>query len=177
MKKGQKTEAWMGADLKSMAAVDNTAVAEMKWEERRSLRSSHPHGQSVGGACNETRLRIQQPKQGRTGEPLSSSTPDLPPEKKKQEQIGQEAKSEADMEKKKKNRSEKTKKKLKSTALLGFLLLLQVGAGEERKGEEVVADPPCFGLFFTAARGPTRCQWRWCLGSTRRHCSCAQKIC
>jgi hypothetical protein len=48
----------MGADLTTMAAVDNTAVAEMKWEEG-SCRSSHPHAWSVGGACN-ARLQIWQ---------------------------------------------------------------------------------------------------------------------
>jgi hypothetical protein len=58
VKKGQKTEVWVGADLTTMAAVDNTAVAEMKWEEE-SFRSSHPHAWSTGGACN-ARLQIWQ---------------------------------------------------------------------------------------------------------------------
>uniref|UniRef100_A0A3N7FC57 Uncharacterized protein n=1 Tax=Populus trichocarpa TaxID=3694 RepID=A0A3N7FC57_POPTR len=48
----------MGADLTTMAAVDNTAVAEMKWEEG-SCRSSHPHAWSVGGAC-KAQLQIWQ---------------------------------------------------------------------------------------------------------------------
>jgi hypothetical protein len=58
VKKGEKTEVWMGADLTTMTAVDSTAVAEMKWEEE-SCRSSHPHAWSVGGACN-ARLQIWQ---------------------------------------------------------------------------------------------------------------------
>jgi hypothetical protein len=41
----------MGADLTTLAAMDNTAVAEMKWE-KGSCRSIHPHVWSVGGACN-----------------------------------------------------------------------------------------------------------------------------
>jgi len=36
VKKGQKTEAWMGADLRTMAAMDNTASLDG--------RRSHDHG-------------------------------------------------------------------------------------------------------------------------------------
>jgi hypothetical protein len=59
VKKGQKTEVWMGADLTTMAAVGDTAGVEMK-EEEGGCRSSHPHVWSVGGACNQTELQIRQ---------------------------------------------------------------------------------------------------------------------
>lgn len=52
MKKGQKIEAWMIADLATMAAVDNTAVAEMKWEEG-SCQSSYPHAPDLADRKEE----------------------------------------------------------------------------------------------------------------------------
>jgi len=48
----------MGADLTTIAAVDDIAVVEMKWEEG-SCWSGHPHPWSAGGACN-SRLQIWQ---------------------------------------------------------------------------------------------------------------------
>jgi len=61
-----------------MAAVNDPAGVEMK-EEERSRWSSHPHGWSVGGACNKAILHIQQPKHSRTRRPQATDALTLEP--------------------------------------------------------------------------------------------------
>jgi len=57
--KGRRGRLERRADRPTVAAVDDTAGVEMK-EEEGGCRSNHPHVWSVGGACNQTELQIQQ---------------------------------------------------------------------------------------------------------------------
>ena len=61
------------------------------------------------------------------------------------------------------------------TLLFAFLGVLQVMlfSPPVRKGggEEAEPDSTVFSFFLTAAREPTRRQWRWCVDPRAGHCS------